>query len=111
MDLRLKLDDIDFDRLVETGRAMIPCPAGEWTDNNINDPGIMLIELLAYQAEAQIFALSRLRHDERIAYARLLGIEARPPQPVRGTIWPSDSALANLATTSGVSIEGGRIVV
>jgi hypothetical protein len=89
MDLRLNLDDTNFEQLLEKGRSMIPGLAPDWTDHNIHDPGIMLLELLAHEAEAQIYALSALRRDERVAYARLLGIEPRQPNPAVGLIWPS----------------------
>ena len=51
-DFRLVLDNIDFGELVEFGRSMIPTYAPEWTDHNYHDPGIMLIELLAFVADA-----------------------------------------------------------
>jgi hypothetical protein len=87
-DLRLRLDDTDFERLVELGRSVIPAVAPRWTDHNVHDPGMMLVDLVAWIAEAQIYGLSRLRTDERRAYARLLGIEARGPRPARGLVWP-----------------------
>ncbi|MER9247612.1 putative baseplate assembly protein [Mesorhizobium sp. M0590] len=88
MDLRLNLDDIDFERLLEKGRSSIPGLAPDWTDHNIHDPGIMLIELLAFEAEAQIYALSRLRRDEQLAYAKMLGVAPQRPVPATALIWP-----------------------
>lgn len=88
-DIRLDLFDRRFDDLVETGRARIPNLAPGWTDHNLHDPGITLMELLAWTAEAQIFALSRLRKDERIAYAAMLGIGQRGPRPASGELWPT----------------------
>ncbi|MGY4404080.1 putative baseplate assembly protein [Bradyrhizobium sp. USDA 3315] len=90
MDLRLNLDDIDFERLLEDGRSSIPGLAPDWTDHNVHDPGIMLIELLAFEAEAQIYALSRLRRDERVAYAKMLGISLRRPASATALIWPAE---------------------
>jgi hypothetical protein len=87
-DLRLALDDTDFEKLVELGRAMIPAAAPGWTDHNLHDPGIMLVELLAWVADAQVYALSRIRRDERQAYARLLGVTPRGPVPAQGLVWP-----------------------
>lgn len=87
-DLRVPLDDTDFERLVELGRSVVPTVAPRWTDHNVHDPGMMLLDLVAWIADAQIYALSRLRTDERRAYARLLGIEARGPRPARGLVWP-----------------------
>ena len=88
MDLRLNLDTIDFDQLAELGRAAIPGLDPDWTDHNAHDPGIMLMELVAWIAEAQIYSLSRMRRDERLAYARLLGVIPRPPAPARTFVWP-----------------------
>ena len=93
-DFRLVLDHIDFAELVEFGRSMIPTYAPEWTDHNYHDPGIMLIELLAFVADAQIYALSRTRCDERQAYGRLVGVEPHGPQPATGLIWPSETTVA-----------------
>lgn len=88
----MKLDDTDFERLIELGRSLIPALAPTWTDHNTHDPGIMLMELLAWVADAQIYSLARTRSDERRAYARLLGVEPRGPVPARGLIWPSTDA-------------------
>lgn len=87
-DLRLMLDDTGFDELLETARSLIPTLAPEWTDHNIHDPGIMLAELIAWIAEAQIYSLGRLRRDERGAYAALSGVRAQGPVPARGLVWP-----------------------
>lgn len=91
-ELRLDLKPLQFDQLVELGRSLIPSLAPGWTDHNVHDPGIMIVELLAWIAEAQMYSLARLRKDEREAYAQLLGIELRGPLPARGLVWPSPSA-------------------
>jgi hypothetical protein len=77
-----------YDDLVEIGRARLPGLAPEWTDHNAHDPGITLIELLAWVVEAQLYSLSRMRRDERRAYAALMGVTTGGAQPARGTIWP-----------------------
>lgn len=91
--LLLDLFDRRFPDLVELARARVPNLAPDWTDHNYHDPGIMLVELLAWTAEAQIFALSRMRADERRAYAALLGIALRGPLPAAGLIWPKADSL------------------
>jgi hypothetical protein len=77
-----------FQDLVEIGRARLPSLAPEWTDHNAHDPGITLMELLAWVAEAQLYSLSRLRRDERAAYAALLGISQHGTGGATGLIWP-----------------------
>jgi predicted phage baseplate assembly protein len=76
-----------FQDLVEIGRARLPSLAPEWTDHNAHDPGITLMELLAWVAEAQLYSLSRLRRDERVAYAALLGLAPSGTQGASGLIW------------------------
>ena len=48
-----------FQDLVEIGRAKLPSLAPDWTDHNAHDPGITLMELLAWVAEAQLYSLAR----------------------------------------------------
>ncbi|MBV1800627.1 putative baseplate assembly protein [Siccirubricoccus sp. G192] len=86
--LALRVDDTDFAALVERARAQIPSLAPHWTDHNLHDPGITLLELLAWTAEAQIYGLGRMRRDERQAYAALLGVIPHGPRPAEGMIWP-----------------------
>ncbi len=95
--LPLDLFDRRFAGLVELGRSLIPNLAPAWTDHNYHDPGIMLIDVLAWTAEAQIYALSRMRADERLAYAALLGITAHGPLPAAGLVWPTAGAPAAAA--------------
>ena len=73
---------------MEIGRARLPSLAPEWTDHNAHDPGITLMELLAWTAEAQLYSLSRLRRDERASFAALLGIAPAGTQGATGLIWP-----------------------
>jgi hypothetical protein len=87
-DLLVSMNPLTFEQLVELGRSVIPTIAPGWTDHNVHDPGIMLMELTAWIAEAQIYSVSRLRRDERLAFARLLGIEPAGPQPAEGLLWP-----------------------
>jgi predicted phage baseplate assembly protein len=77
-----------FQDLMEIGRARLPSLAPEWTDYNAHDPGITLMELLAWVAEGQLYSLSRLRRDERSAYAALLGLTPSGTQAATGLIWP-----------------------
>jgi hypothetical protein len=82
------LFDRRFDDLIETGRSRLPSLAPRWTDYNAHDPGITLMELLAWIGEAQLYSLARMRRDERAAYAALLGLRAEGPVPARGSLWP-----------------------
>lgn len=82
------LFDRRFGDLLEDARSRLPGLAPAWTDHNLHDPGITLLELLAWVAEAQLYGLARPRRDERAAYAALFGLDPRGPQPATGLIWP-----------------------
>lgn len=83
-----ELFDKRFQDLMQIGRALLPWQAPDWTDHNAHDPGITLMELLAWVAEAQLYALGHMRRDERAAYAALLGVMPGGTQAARGLIWP-----------------------
>jgi hypothetical protein len=87
-----------FYDLMEIGRAQLPSVAPAWTDHNAHDPGITLMELLAWVAEAELYSLSRQRRDEREAYAALLGISAEGTTAAHGTIWSDPLDLNSPAT-------------
>ncbi|HWA89517.1 MAG TPA: putative baseplate assembly protein [Rhizomicrobium sp.] len=81
--------------LLQMGLAKLPSLAPAWTDYNAHDPGITLMELLAFVAEAQLYSLARSRRDERDAYAALMGVMPEGAVPARGTIWPDDTIRAS----------------
>jgi len=94
-----------FGNLMEIGRARLPSLAPEWTDHNAHDPGITLMELLAWVAEAQLYSLSRRpRRDERVAYAALLGFAPTGTRPARGLIWPDPNDPRSPAATYAESV-------
>ena len=93
------LFDKRFQDLMEIGRARLPSLAPDWTDHNAHDPGITLMELLAWVAEAQLYALGHMRRDERAAYAALLGVAPGGTQGARGLIWPDRADPSSPVTT------------
>src|SRR6185369_9690213 len=93
-----------FQDLMEIGRARIPALASEWTDHNAHDPGITLMELLAWVAEAQLYSVSHVRRDERTAYASLLGISPSGTRSATGVIWSDRKDPNSPAATFNKSI-------
>lgn len=80
-----------YDDLVQIGLSRLPGITPDWTDYNAHDPGITLLELLAAVSEAQLYSLSRMRRDERAAYAAMMGIEPSGTTAATGSIWPDAS--------------------
>jgi predicted phage baseplate assembly protein len=71
------LDTRNWDELVEETRALIPRNAPAWTDHNLHDPGITLMELLAWLAELQLFQLDRISPPRLRSFLRLVGVERK----------------------------------
>ena len=74
-----QLDDRTFAMLVREGLAVIPRRAPGWTDHNVHDPGITLLELISSLVEEDIYRLDRTPAESTRAYLRLVGIEPAPP--------------------------------
>jgi hypothetical protein len=75
------LDDRRWADLVEEGRALIPRYSRQWTDHNISDPGVTLIELFAWMTESSVYALNRITTAHRHRFLSLLGFAPEPPRP------------------------------
>jgi hypothetical protein len=68
------LDDRTFDDLVAEGRSLIPRYSAAWTNFNVSDPGITLMELFAYLVESAIFELDQVPPETIARFLRLVGI-------------------------------------
>ncbi len=71
----LKIENIDdrtFKGLVEEAMTLLPRYSPEWTNHNPSDPGVTLIELLAYFTEIFIYRLDRVTRENKIAFLALL---------------------------------------
>src|SRR5215510_3903440 len=66
------LDDRTYTDLVQEALAMLPRYAPEWTNHNPSDPGITLIELLAYFTEMLIYRLNRVTRENKLKFLWLL---------------------------------------
>ncbi len=104
------LDDLDFEDLVEQARGFIPRYASEWTDHNIHDPGITLLELAAWLVDQQIYRAGFVSDRHIKAFAALLGVYAQRGTAAHGLLWPHDFTIDNEKKESGVSLDVGTKV-
>lgn len=73
------LDDLRFQKdLVDEARRRIISYCPEWTDYNLSDPGITLIELFAWMTEQMIYRLNRVPEKNYIKFLELLGTRLQP---------------------------------
>lgn len=100
------LDDRKWAELVDEGRALIPVYGPEWTDHNVSDPGITLIELLAWIAEMDIYELNQVSDRERLKFLKLVGVVPQPPLPAEAVLRITLANGSPLALPAGVEFEG-----
>jgi len=73
------LDNLVYDDLVQEAEASIPALAPAWTDHNASEPGVTLIELLAWIAEGVIYRTSLTNEETTRVFLKLLDGAAAPP--------------------------------
>jgi predicted phage baseplate assembly protein len=103
----IELDDRRFQDLVSEARLRINRSCPEWTEHNVSDPGITLIELFAWMTEMTIYRLNRVPDKLHVALLDLLGIRLDGPSAARTPV------RFRLASTpeEPVEIPGGRTEV
>ncbi|GHE05160.1 putative baseplate assembly protein [Streptomyces alanosinicus] len=73
------LDDRRFQQLVDEAKRYVQQRAPEWTDHNVSDPGVTLIETFAYIVDQLLYRLNRVPDKNYTAFLDLLGIRLFPP--------------------------------
>ncbi|WP_328561206.1 putative baseplate assembly protein [Streptomyces coelicoflavus] len=85
------LDDRRFQQFVDDAKRYIQQRAPEWTDHNVSDPGVTLVETLAHMADQIVYRLNRVPDKNHLAFLDLVGITLFPPSAARTdvTFWLS----------------------
>ena len=80
----VSLDDLRFQSaIVDEARKRIARYCPEWTDYNLSDPGITLIELFAWMTEMMVYRLNRVPEKNYVRFLELLGIQLLPARSAR----------------------------
>lgn len=79
------LDDRTWEDIVEEAKKRIPALCPQWTDFNPSDPGITLVELMAWMTEMLIYRLNRVPDKNYVKFLELIGVTLTPPRPA--TTW------------------------
>lgn len=104
------LDDQNFDEIVEHAVSRLPQLCPQWTNHNPSDPGITLIELLAWYKELQQFHLNAYTDAMKRKLLKLAGERVRPAVSARCRVrWLTPGAAcrrgARLETSEGIVFE------
>jgi predicted phage baseplate assembly protein len=75
------LDDRTFQDIVDECKRMIPRYTPEWTDHNVSDPGVTLIELFAWMTELLLYRLNQVPTRNYIKFLEMIGVQLDPPKP------------------------------
>jgi len=110
---RPKLDDRTFQDIVDEAKKRIPHYIKEWTDHNVSDPGVTLIELFAWMTDILLYRLNQVPDLHKVEFMQMLGITLREPIPanVPVTFWLSQpQEVPTGAPSQGVVIPAGTEV-
>jgi len=80
------IDDRRYADLVAEARTRITRYASEWTDVNDNEPGMAVVQLLAWLSELLIHRLGSVPKLNYLKFLELIGIELAPAQPARAEL-------------------------
>ncbi|MFD9702950.1 putative baseplate assembly protein [Lentzea sp. NPDC059081] len=97
------LDDRRFQDLVDDAKRMVMRRCPEWTDHNVSDPGVTLIETFAFMTDQLLFRLNRVPDRLYLKFLEMIGLRLLPPVPARVplTFWMSTPVRAPMTVESG----------
>jgi predicted phage baseplate assembly protein len=83
------LDDRRFQDLVDDAKRLVQQRCPEWTDHNVSDPGVTLIELFAWMTDQVLYRLNRVPDRNYVKFLELIGVSLFPPTAARTqvTLW------------------------
>ena len=80
------LDDLRFQELVDEAKRFVPVRAPAWTDHNVSDPGITLIEACAARVDQLSYRVNQVPDAVRDRLLRLAGLLPTPPASARAQL-------------------------
>lgn len=71
------LDDRYYEQMMQEARKAIPKLFPQWTDENAHDPGMTMLELMAWMTEMQQYYLNRITESNERKFLKLLGVRPK----------------------------------
>lgn len=104
------LDDRRFQQLVDEAKRYVQQRAPEWTDHNVSDPGVTLIETFAYMVDQLLYRLNRVPDKNYSAFLDLLGVTLFPPTAARAEVdfWLSAPQPETVLLPAGTEVATSR---
>jgi predicted phage baseplate assembly protein len=107
------LDDRSFQDLVDDAKRLVQQRCPEWTDHNVSDPGVTLIETFAWMTDLLLYRLNRVPDRHYVKFLELIGLTLFPPTAanVGVTFWLSAAASDRLTVPAGTEVATMRTEV
>lgn len=83
---QIKLDERTFQDLVDEAKSRIPRYCPEWTNHNVSDPGVTMIELFAYMVDQLLYQINRVPEKNYRAFLDMIGVRMAPPNAARAEV-------------------------
>ncbi|MEJ3750441.1 putative baseplate assembly protein [Actinomycetes bacterium KLBMP 9797] len=80
------LDDRRFQDIVDEAKRRIPRHCPDWTDHNVSDPGVALVELFAWMTEMTLYRLNQVPDRLYVKFLELVGVELFSAVPSRADL-------------------------
>ncbi|MEV4194766.1 putative baseplate assembly protein, partial [Streptomyces toxytricini] len=105
-----RLDDRHFQQFVDDAKRFIQQRCPEWSDHNVSDPGVTLIEAVAHMADQLVYRLNRVPEKNHLAFLDLLGMTLFPPSAARApvTFWLAAPQPEPVVLPAGTEVATGR---
>jgi predicted phage baseplate assembly protein len=78
-----RLDDRTFQQLVDEAKLRIQRTCPTWSNHNVSDPGITLVETFAWMTEMLLYRVNRVPDTLHVRFLELLGVRLFPPRAAR----------------------------
>ncbi len=104
------LDDRRFQDLVDDAKRLVQQRCPEWTDHNVSDPGVTLIETFAMMVDQLLYRLNRVPDKLYVKFLDLIGVRRLPPSAATAdlTFWLSAPQDATVQIPRGTRVSTKR---
>ncbi|HXW80904.1 MAG TPA: putative baseplate assembly protein, partial [Acidimicrobiales bacterium] len=111
------LDDRNFQDIVDETKLLIPKYCPEWTNHNLSDPGVALIELFAWMSEMLLYRLNQVPDRFYTKFLELMGVAPFPPTAAQAdltfwlsTVLPQPVTVKARTQVGAPALEGGPVI-
>jgi predicted phage baseplate assembly protein len=104
------LDDRRFQDLVDDAKRLVQQRCPGWTDHNVHDPGVTLIETFAFMTDQLLYRLNRVPDRVYVKFLELIGVRLFPPTAARAgvTFWLSAPLDEDVIVPAGSEVATSR---